>query len=125
LLHQHVQHDVLRHPNGEVGIDDSQDRYIRQMRISDDMIDTRSERKDHLEMQKAREQAMRRMPGASISDLAGLADSLRPHPDVAPRGKSPETLLPGFRIEPRDGEQDRAHQRVTALVRTISLSRPR
>jgi hypothetical protein len=33
-----MQHYVLRHPHGEVCIDDPQDWHIRQVRIIDDMI---------------------------------------------------------------------------------------
>ena len=43
VMHQDVQHDVLGHPHGEIGIDDAHDRHIRQVGIGDDMIDAGTE----------------------------------------------------------------------------------
>ena len=116
VMHQHVQYDVFRHAHGEIGIDDAHDRHVGQLRIGEDVIDAGAERKDRLETRQAREQPARRVPGAGIGDVGGIAEALRPQADVAPRRQRAHALPPRLRIEPSDGEEDRGHQCIFQLA---------
>jgi len=110
VMHQHVQHHVLRHAHGEIGIDDAHDRHVGQIRIGEDVIDAGAQRKDRLQTGQAGKQPARRVPGAGIGDVGGIAEVRRPQPNVAPRRQRAQALFPRLRIESGDGEQDRAHQ---------------
>ncbi len=109
MMHQHVQHDVLGHAHGEIGIDDAHDRHVGQIRIREDMVDAGAQRKDRLETRQAGEQPARRIPGAGVGDVGGIAEALRPQPDVALRRQRAQALLPRLRIKSGDGEEDGGH----------------
>jgi len=79
------------------------------MRLREDMVDAGTERKDRLQPRQAGKQPARRIPGAGIGDVGGIAETLRPQVDVALRGQSAHALLPGLRIESGDDEEDRGH----------------
>jgi hypothetical protein len=117
-LHQHVQHHVLRHAHGEIGIDDAHDRHVGQIRIRDDVIDAGAERKDRLQTRQAGEQPARRVPGAGIGDVGGIAEALRPQADVALRRQRAHALFPRLRIKPGDSEEDRGHENSLRLCST-------
>jgi len=109
VMHQHVQHHILRHAHGEIGIDDAHDRHVGQIRIGDDVIDAGTERKDRLQTRQTGKQPARRVPGAGVGDVGGIADALRPQPNVALRRQRAHALLPGLRIESGHGEEDGGH----------------
>ena len=56
------------------------------------MVGAGAERKDRLETRQAGEQPARRIPGAGIGDVGGIAEALRPQADVAPR-RQPASVL--------------------------------
>ena len=116
VMHQHVQHHVLRHTHGEIGIDDAHDRHVGQIRIREDVVDAGAERKDRPQARQAGEQPARRVPGAGIANVGGIAQALRPQADVALRRQRAQTLLPGLRIEPGHGQEDRGHQATAVCV---------
>src|SRR5262249_60282135 len=78
VVHQHVQRHVFRHPHGDVGIDDANDRYPRQARIADDLIGAGSEREYGPELWKAGEPAARRIPDTGIAAALRNADTPGP-----------------------------------------------
>ena len=108
VMHQHVQHDVFRHPHGEIGIDDPHDRHIGQLGIRDEVIDAGAERKNRLQMGKTGQQPARRLPGTGIGDVGGIAQTRR-QPDIAPAARASESVLPARRIETGEGQEDCAH----------------
>ena len=98
----------------------SHDRHVGQLRIRDDVIDAGAERKDRLETRQAGEQPARRVPGAEVGDVGGIAEALRPQVDVAARRQRAQALLPWLRIESGDGEEDRAHQNTVRFAQSTA-----
>ena len=62
----------------------------------------------------------RRVPGADVGDVGGIAEALRPQVDVAPRRQRAQALLPWLRIESGDGEEDRAHQNTVRFAQSTA-----
>src|SRR5262249_9736048 len=71
--------------------------------------DAGAERKDRLETRQAGEQPARRVPGAGIGNVGGIAEALWPQVDVALGRQRAHALLPGLRIEAGDSEEDGGH----------------
>src|SRR6266567_4249758 len=84
-----------------------------------------AEREYRLEIRKAGEQTLRRLPDAGISDLGRISDALGPNPDVMLGRKRAEAVVPALRIPPDHREQDAGHQDSAAAARTISGRRAR
>ena len=62
-------------------------------------------------MRKACQQSGWWLPDAGIAHLSGTIIGVRPlQADVPLRGEQAEAVVPWFRIEPGDGEEDGAHQ---------------
>ena len=95
---QAVQHDVLAHPVGEVGVDHAQDRHVRQAVVAHQVIDARAEREDRREVGQARERAGRMLPrhgvvhGAAVEGLAERHDL--PAGQFAPEAGDPGVDVP-------------------------------
>ena len=104
MMKQHVQGDVFAHPHGEIGIDDPYDRDIWQRRIAEKVVDAGAERENRARNGKPGEQPARRLPGTDVGDFGGIADPLRPDPEIAARA---QVLASDFPIRP---DQARSRQ---------------
>jgi len=109
MMQQGVQHDVLGHPHGEIGIDDAHNRHVGQIRIGEDMVDASAQRKDRLQTRQAGKQPTRCVPGADIGDVGDFTEAVRPQPNVAPRRERAPPLFPRLRIDAGVSEEDRGH----------------
>jgi hypothetical protein len=72
---EHVEHDVLDHTAGEVGIDEPDQRHVGQSRIADQGVDAGADRYDQLEIRQLPQQPGRRLPhqrGVDAGDIAEI-----------------------------------------------------
>ena len=109
VMQQHMKNNIFRHAHGEVRIVDTHDGHaIRQRRVLEDGIDTRTQREDHLETRQRAHHIRRRQPCRHIVHRGNVA-RLGPHPHLHARRRlahlgSPQLAVPGGRHE-----QKRAH----------------
>ena len=78
VMQQHVQHDILGHAHGEIGIDDAHEGHVGQIGIGEEVIDAGAEREDCLDPGQPREQSAGRVPGAGIGNVGSIAEAVRP-----------------------------------------------
>jgi hypothetical protein len=74
VVQQHLQRHPFGHAGGQIGIDDADDRHVRQRRIADDMVDTSTKREHGLEVRQIGEGLGRRPPGQHIVDGFRIGD---------------------------------------------------
>jgi hypothetical protein len=114
MTHQDMQGNVLGHPHGEIGIDDSHHRHVGQLGIGEEIVGASAEREDRLEIGKSREQSGRRLPYTGIADAGGIADRIRPDSNVVLRRERAKALLPSLRVPAHDREENARHCTVSA-----------
>src|ERR1700676_5722210 len=97
MMHQHVKHDIFRHPLGEVADRNPNQRHFWQARIRHQRIDAGAQIENHPQVGKCRKLARSRLPDRGIVDLGRI--ERRPgqlqHPAVA--ADLLETALPPLR----------------------------
>ncbi len=111
MMQEHVQDHVLAHPRREIPVHHADERHRRQQRIADEVIDAGAQRENRLQMRELREKARRRLPGAHIADLGGIAGAVGPDSYFAARRQRQKSRLPFRRIPSGSGhgQQDRRH----------------
>ena len=108
VVHQHMQHDIFRHPMGEVADRDANQRHFRQRRIRHQRVDARAQVENDAQVRECRELARGRLPDRGVMDIGGIATSLRQQPDRAVAAHLVKPALPARRrpvIGPAVNEQ--------------------
>ena len=71
-MHQDVQHDIFRHPPGEVADRDADQRHPRQGRIRHQRVDPRAEIENHLKVREPGQFAGDRLPDRGIVNFGRI-----------------------------------------------------
>ncbi len=97
VMHQHVEHDIFRHPLGEVGDRDAHQRHVGQGRIRHQRIDAGAEIEDDAQVRECGEFARARLPDRGIVDLSRIERGIRQQQHAAARADVVEPALPSHR----------------------------
>ena len=109
MVHQHMQHDVFGHPHGEIGMRDAGHRDRWQVRIGEQVVDAGPKIDDRFQVAKFCQQAVRRQPDAGVGDVIGIADRVRPDPQLASLGVGAQGVEPFAGLRSVDGDENGAH----------------
>ncbi len=126
-VHQAVQDDIFAHAVGEVVVDDTRDRHVRQVGIAHQVVDAGAEGEDRLQVRQAAKGAGRVLPGHGIGNRRGVVGIAEAHD--APAGQQPlQPLDPGIDVPAREGDENghatRSAMRSRMMPRPAGLSCP-
>ena len=83
VVHKHMQHDVFRHPLGEVIVVHPHDGNAGgKGGVLQDGINPGPQGKDHLQVGQALQDIGRRQPGGGILNILRIAQAIRPDPHL-------------------------------------------
>ena len=94
MVHQHMQHDVFGHPHGEIGMRDAHHRDRWQVGVGEQVVDASPKIDDRFQVMKFCQQTVRRQPDACVGDVVGVADGVRPDPQLASLGVGAQGVDP-------------------------------
>ena len=97
MMHQHMQHDIFRHPSGEVADRDANQRHFWKARISHQRIDAGTQVEDHAQVRKSRKLARRRLPDRGVVDFGRVKRRIGQLKHAAVRADLVEPALPSSR----------------------------
>jgi hypothetical protein len=96
MMHQDVQHDILRHPSRKVGNCDTHHRHLRQACIGHQRVDTRTQIENDAKVWKRREFSRRGLPDRGIVHLSGIEFRVGRQHHAASAADIVEAALPSF-----------------------------
>ena len=100
MVHQHMQHDVFGHPHGEIGMRDARHRDRWQVGVGEQVIDAGAKIDDRFQVMKFCQQPVRRQPDACVGNVVGVADGVRPGPQLASLGMGAQGVEPFAGLRP-------------------------
>jgi hypothetical protein len=96
-MHQHVEHDIFRHPAGEIADRNANQRHLRQARIGHQRVDAGAQVENHAKVSKRRKLALLRLPDGGVMNVGGIERRVGQQHYAPIPAHLVESLLPSFR----------------------------
>ena len=96
MMHQHMQHDVLRHACGEIAHRDTNQRHVGQTEVGHQRIDACAKIENDAQVRKFRQFTGMRLPDRRVVHLGRIDCSIRQQHDAPVSAHIVEAGLPPF-----------------------------
>ena len=104
MVQQHVQADILRHTHGEVGVDEADERHVRQVGAAQNVIYPGAKGEHHFQVRQALQRVLRWFPDKRIADIRSIA-RVGPQADIHVRLQFAQSVSERVCLDPLAGNE--------------------